>query len=541
MTPEILHTTGGLQRSFFHRQWGEEQIGSWELSISSGGESRSLLWLFRLLESSQPQPRGYTSSVRQRFESAKELPKLGDLLKSSELEESREKEILVHSIEGEPLEVYLKRTKPPMRFILTLLSDVICQLQEVGASPRLISNLHPNDFLVFSDQGVGVGAHCHPIFSILREEKTLSEFEIISFWGDFVARTFGAARNRWEKDISDYDPLAQRTFRRFLKSVRSGQEMVLAEALSELQRCLRREMDTQRPLSNPLLFLPPSPKGALQTFLFEEFSLERKDLLERDRDQEGYASPYVVSLEVDEAVAERRQASLLPPESWFEKSMIQAVNQKMAIPFLSHHPNTFRIRSLLCEENFTLVLSDECSGLPLPALLRLKGGLEVPEAIRLGRKICRALDQFESADFLFSLESPWQIQVYLQNESSEEWGKLISAPCREWPIWDIRIRVETPTESIVELPQTSAWNFLLDRMHGKSFPALLIWMLEWRRLEWAAKERALEREPLSWDPRFDALFTAATEHFEPTSASHRDRLLSLLEEGYAAEKVPSAT
>jgi len=205
----------------------------------------------------------------------------------------------------------------------------------------------------------------------------------------------------------------------------------------------------------------------------------------------------------------------------------------MAIPFLSNHPNTFRTRALLCEEDFTLLISTRAPGIPLPALLELRGGVDTADVLRLAGKICRALDQFDSAEFEFELESPWQIEIYqLKGAAASEWNSFVREPCSDWPAWDIRVRVEVPTEAILEPSEKSSWLFLLERMKGKSFPTLLAWMLEWRRLEWAANEGALEREPISWDKRFESLFEAAPEHFESLNPSHRERLLKLVSEGY---------
>ncbi|MEM7602327.1 MAG: hypothetical protein AAF357_13035, partial [Verrucomicrobiota bacterium] len=208
-------------------------------------------------------------------------------------------------------------------------------------------------------------------------------------------------------------------------------------------------------------------------------------------------------------------------------------------PFLSEHPNSLRTRSLLCEENFTLVVTDQRTAIPLPSLFEIKGGMETEDALRFARKIRRALDQFDSAEFHFEIASPWQVEIVLLGDNEEgDWRSLVNNACSEWPVWDVRIRVEIPTEAVLESSERTAWNYLMNKMNGKSFPALVVWLLEWRRLEWAAKQGALDREPISWDMRFDSLFNAASDYFEPNNASHRERLLSLLEEGYHAE-VPS--
>lgn len=537
MTSEEHQLHEVLKTSYFHRQWGDETIASWSFAFVGNPAGHDIGWKFVINAEGEFQ-RGYLNSVRQRFELGQQLPVSGALLKSIQIEDENRGEILAGSIEGEPFSVYVRRTRPRLRITLGLLRNMVAQLRELTRAPRLLSNSVPDDFLVRSRHGVSLETELHPVFPVLREEESKSDFEIACFWGEYVAGVYGAARDGWEKEVSDYDPSTQRPFRKLLKAMRSGRELGMGDALEELERCLRRETDALRPSTDRIGDLPAAPLGPVRTFLMESLSVEYPEKLARDGGSPGavtVASPFVLPLKSDPGGEIDRQGALLPPEGWFGESLIQEVNRKMAIPFLSQHPNTLRTRALLCEEDFTLVISDLCSGMPLPALLELKGGVETGEALRIAAKIRRALDQFDSAELQFELQSPWQIEIYLLREAGHAgWKAIVSKPCPEWPVWDIRIRVEFPTEAILEPSENSSWPFLLKRLRGKAFPALLAWMLEWRRLEWAVRERALEREPISWDKRFASLFEAASDHFEPFNPSHRERLLDLVSEGYSA-------
>ncbi|MEM6278121.1 MAG: hypothetical protein AAF733_01485 [Verrucomicrobiota bacterium] len=534
MTPEARTSPVVLRTSYFHRQWGDERIASWSLAFVRGRNSREIQWFFSLESDWATLPRGYIDSVRQRFELASNSATSAPYLDQLKIEEGSSCEVLCDSLEGEPLPEYLKRTRPSVRTTLGLLESVVSQLREFACSLRLLSNLCPEDFLVYSRHGVRVEAEAHPIFSLLREEVAESEFELAKFWSEFVARIHVAAREGWKKEISGYDPLAHRVYRRLLKSLRSGRQTDIRESLEELQRCLRREIDSQRPPTDRLVVVPEAPLGPLRRSLLEEFALEYPEKrVGKSSEVFSFTSPYLVSFTEEDSEIESKTGALLPPEGWFYDSLIGGVNQKMAIPFLSDHPNTQKTRALLCEENFSFVVTEESAAIPLPSLLELKGGLDKKDAFRIAGKVSRALDQFESAEFSFELETPWQLEIYLLSETDRQaWNKVVSQSCEDWPAWDLRVRFEIPTEEIIESSRSSAWGELLERTNGKSFPALLAWLLEWRRLEWAAREKAMEREPVSWDPRINTLFTAAAEHFEPLNSAHRDRLLSLLEQGY---------
>ncbi|MDF1659000.1 MAG: hypothetical protein P1U58_15395 [Verrucomicrobiales bacterium] len=360
-----------------------------------------------------------------------------------------------------------------------------------------------------------------------------SEFEITHYWVEGIAKIYGAAKDGWSKPKEVYEPKSQRPFRRLLKAISSGREVDTVEVFEELERCLRRELDSLRPETDLIKAVPAPPRGPLRSYLMEKLASKFPEkLIEKSALSSClFGSSFVLQVESGKSECEFQQATLLPPERWFETSLIQSVNRKMANPFLAVHPNTLRTRSLLCEEDFTLVVSDITYGIALPSLIQLKGGLESDEVLRLGKKISQALAQFGSAELPFEIDSPWQIEVYLPMENElPNWNDLVSLPSSEWPAWEIRIRVEIPSEYVIEIGDDNAWSFTLAKLNGKSFPALIAWMNEWRRLEWAGKEQSLEREPISWDSRIDSLFEASCDYFEPSNPLHRERLINLLEE-----------
>lgn len=524
-----------LKTSYFHRQWGDEMIGSWDFGFVGTRQSRRFSWSFHR-DSTELLPRGYTASLQQRFDLGTSLPVSGSLLTSLRFEESGTCQLLVEPIEGEPLPLYLSRVQPSLRTTLGLMRDMVSSLGEFSKALRLLSNLSPNDFLVKVRNGASLEAEAHPAFAILRDEVSKMDFEIACYWVDYVARVHAAAKDKWSKPVADYDPAGQRTFRKLIKALHHGKEMSMVEALEELERCIRRELDSLRPGSNPVREDIVFPLGPLRQVLVEELRLEHPEKVDHVLDDgriQGM-SPFVLPLNPDSSPGEKRCGIILPPEGWFEDSLVSSVNRKMATPFLSSHPNTMRIRSLFCEENFSLLIADPVSTIPLPTLFEMRGGFETADVLRIADKVRRALDQFDSADFEFEIETPWQIEIYFIREKEvADWKELVSKSCQDWPVWDVRIRVEIPTESLLDSPERSSWHFVLKRLEGKAFPSLVAWMLEWRRLEWASRQGALEREPISWDRRFDSLFVAAGDYFKPCNPIHRERLVSLLKEGYA--------
>ena len=104
-----------------------------------------------------------------------------------------------------------------------------------------------------------------------------------------------------------------------------------------------------------------------------------------------------------------------------------------------------------------------------------------------------------------------------------------------WPAWEISLRVERPAEMFLAGETTTAWTWVRTRFDGKFFPALVAWMLEWKRLQWAARSGSLAREPLSWDDRLLSLFEAARLHLDPARAPQREKFLAFFEECLALD------
>ena len=231
---------------------------------------------------------------------------------------------------------------------------------------------------------------------------------------------------------------------------------------------------------------------------------------------------------------------LLPPEKWFQRSLPDPVNRKITNSYLKAHHNGTHIRSLYCEEDFTALVGDPAFGIPLPSLLQFRKGLEPPEISLLANKLSRALEQFESADYAAEIESPWQLEIHPveKTENYEGLRDLLSKDLREWPAWDLKIRVERPAESFLGDPLNRSWWFVLERLLAKSFPALLLWMLEWERLEHLAAAGELLAEPLSRNPNLNTLFLAAMEHFASGNTGHRNKLLEFA--GEAMERITPA-
>ncbi|MEM7601958.1 MAG: hypothetical protein AAF357_11160, partial [Verrucomicrobiota bacterium] len=332
-----LNQEAFLKNSFFHRQWGDEMIGRWASSFMLSHEDWQVCWSFEIETASFELPKGYFDSVSQRYDLANALPIAGSLLRSFERKDAGSYQLIAQLIEGEPLPYYVERLKPSLRTSLGLLSDIVSQLREFEATPRSLSNLSATDFLVRSRHGTAVEAKAHPVFSVLREEVSKSDFEIACFWGDYIARMYGAAKDGWSKSVSEYDPAAQRTFRKLLKKMRSGKEMGMTDALEELGRCLRWEMDSLRPPLDLSLEVASSPMGPLRSFLMDEFSMEYPEKLSDDNLQISLGSPFIIPMTSEGQQNGALHGILLPPEGWFVDSLIQGINRKMAIPFLSEH------------------------------------------------------------------------------------------------------------------------------------------------------------------------------------------------------------
>ena len=149
------------------------------------------------------------------------------------------------------------------------------------------------------------------------------------------------------------------------------------------------------------------------------------------------------------------------------------------------------------------------------------------------RKLHKTILHFEKANFDLGKLNPWQIQIcFEENDLITDARELMTVvPFAEWPSWSIKIRVEKPAETFVE-SCLSTWRYIARRMAGKDFPALLVWMLEQERFEWALSNgiQIADQEPLSWNPRLDALFLSALNHLDHKDAEQRERFLNFFDE-----------
>lgn len=59
-----------------------------------------------------------------------------------------------------------------------------------------------------------------------------------------------------------------------------------------------------------------------------------------------------------------------------------------------------------CEGDFTALVGDSVSGVPLPSILQYRERLETDEITLVANKLSRALDHFESAEYFADIESP---------------------------------------------------------------------------------------------------------------------------------------
>jgi hypothetical protein len=212
--------------------------------------------------------------------------------------------------------------------------------------------------------------------------------------------------------------------------------------------------------------------------------------------------------------------------------LIDLLNRRLSHPFLKAHHHCLRIRSVYCDEHLTLLIGDPAEGIPLPSLLAAREGLPTGDLLLILGKLHRALALFESAGFDADLISPWQLELHLEaGVIHPGWKSLIATEVSAWPAWEVIVRFERPAECFLPGETTTAWRGVRELLHGKFFPALVAWMLDWKRFQWAARADALAGEPVSWDERLIPLFEAARDHLDPSQGAQREKFLALLEEG----------
>lgn len=479
-------------------------------------------------------PRGFWESLQQRFEL------LQHTLLSPEEEryritsgENGEVNIYCPFLEGEVLVTYLRRISPASEDLsLRLVGDIIDVLLRFVRAPRLLAGLSLDDFLVCVRDGIRLESRVFIVPSLLRTEQPKSDFQIAEEWIGTVSRLFLAVKAKWQQDLLSHDPALARPFRKLLKDLREGKEKPLVDRLVELRKVVFSEVSRAKKSDLSLRFAGGGfPTGELSERFLSESSHERPEM-RRVHDFEIPVQFSHFMVEVDSGQGDRKVCYLAPPDEWVDAAVVDSVNRKMSHSFLHAHHNGIRIRSVLCQDSCTALFANPPMGLPLPSLLRFRGGLSYVEFLFLFNKVHRALSQFDSADFEFDLRSPWQIQLHPESaKSPSEWEKMLGTDIRDWPSWDIKVRVELPMEYLLDLENSPSWKGVYRRLGRKFFPALVCWIMDWQRFELAFDTGKIDSEVLSRDERFNAMFEAARKFLDALDIEQRENFLRLVEEG----------
>ena len=519
--------------------WGRAIPTSLRFSFARNDENETLCWAFHT-EDGGLLPRGYLESVFQRHD---QLVGLKGRFRGGavSLEEGGATDgitLICPAIEGELFLTYLARVPNlPENIIFRLVVDLIQSLKTLAGAPRLFSNVELEDFYIFARDGVLLAVGFCPAFCLLREELALSDFQISRKWTDLMARLHAFVKQGRTVQFRDINAAANKAFRPIFKEFKSGKDRGLRERLQQVEGVFTEELvlsgkGTQR-LTIPI-HEEEMPIGLLGGFLKQQVIAALPDKLPPPRKESVCAlcfSPYLLEGTSD-GKARDRLGYLLPPEHWFETSLVDPVNRRLSHPFLKAHHNGIRIRSVYCDESFTVLFGDRESGLPLPSLLAAFDGITCEAMLLIATKFHRALAQFDSAGFDLSLNTPWQVEIHIESGVTHPgWESLLNGELQAWPPWEVKLRMERPTESFIPGENDISWRFVAATLSEKFFPALVVWMLGWKRFQQSTLQGTLEGEPLSGDPRLDALFQAAGEHLEPIHPGQREKFLSLVSEG----------
>ncbi len=453
-------------------------------------------------------------------------------------------------VEGESLLDYLRRNPDlPDDLLGCLLLDLADALEVLAEFPRFLSCIEVDDFLVTLDRGIFPGLRLGR-FGLNREDQPVSDFQLAERWmgvtaGIQLAMKEGGDPSRNREDTPDHSAYAE--LRAGLQK-KSGVDAILH--LKELNFAIQEVAGIQRKAGHSiavthrkLRHIKQVAVGPLQKLLFENDKLasvlEEKFEIRKGDIRYG-VSPFMIPASI---LGESNQGDivhlyLLPPERLFEESFIEPLNRKMFDGYLKSHPNGVRGRSLTCEKDFTILVADRFEGLPLPSLQARRSRFSRADTLAIVRQLDRILGQFESARFPFMKLSPWQIEIYFESAGPGEIPDLIeNIPLQEWPAWDIKLRVEAPAEVFIE-PACSVWSHLIRRFQGRSFPAIVVWLLEGDRFEWVLRNGNPKEEPLSWNPHLEQCLTAAASEFDDADASHRERLIQYVTEVFEKPGYP---
>lgn len=477
-------------------------------------------------------PKGYRDSLVQRFDLLRRAVPLTEK-NAYWLEEKNggALELWCPYCEGESLLSFIGgRREVGDDLAFELIGDLVDVLIRFVKFPRLLSGLTLDDFRVCVRDGVRLECKGFVAPSLFRREKPKSDFQIASEWIGIVARMYVAVRSGWKGHLSSHDPFAARPFRKMLRDLGAGKERSLIDRMVGLRKVIFSEVSAPaREGLEARAAWENFPSGILSSRLFQGLDEVQCDVAERDKMPPRFSH---FAVEAGECVNQKRVCYLVPADDWVGVPIVDTLNRKMSHSFLQAHHNGIRARSVLCRENCTALLTDLPIGVPLPSLLRFRGGLNHEEFMFLLQKIHRALGQFESADFLLDLRSPWQLQLHLEEgRAPSNWRDILSMDIRSWPSWDIRVRVELPMEYMFPSRNSPSWAFVFERLGEKFFPALVCWIMGWERFELAWDTGVIASEPLSRDERFDAFFQAARKFLEATDIGQRENFLRMVDEG----------
>jgi hypothetical protein len=502
----------------------------------------TLAWIFRL-DPELAQPRGYLDSVRHRYGQWAGLrAPSGDL--NVRFYEDQPGELVFAAFEpdGESLPAFLARIPVlPDRLGWRLCLELIEHLKSLVAAPRLLCNVEAADFLVHARDGIVLSLAFCPVFCLMREETPLSDYRIARLWTERLALLHSFLKGGRKGGGLTGSAADNKAFRVLFKRFDIGKDRSLAERLDEVAAIFRVEKEVVEKGENgpegPInrRSFPVGPLSRLLSTRASESDPGRLAGSSGPSSGGGGEAPVFTYFRIEIAGADpaaARIGHLLPPESWFEISLIDLLNRRLSHPFLKAHRHCLRIRSVYCDEHLTLLIGDPIEGIPLPSLLAAREGLPTGDLLLILGKLHRALAQFESAGFDTDLISPWQLELHLEaGVIHPGWKSLVGTEVSAWPAWEVIFRVERPAEHFLPGETTTAWRGVRGMLHGKFFPALVAWMLDWKRFQWAARANALAGEPVSWDERLIPLFEAARDHLDPNQGAQREKFLALLEEG----------
>ncbi len=484
-------------------------------------DHEELVWLFSALREDSSVS-GYFNSIRQRLSllDAK-VPSLARLVS---WESSDEEVVLVSEVVvGEPMLQYLNREGSPGQWVyLSMIRDLVGALQKLAVNGRVLSSFGLDDFFVTRRGGGRLEVVPVAATALMREEYPMSNFQLAKRWYETIARLLIAPKSGWGDEFDAINPGHSRPMKKLLRVLASGQEQSLMERFDALDEVIKGllGMPKLKAQQRTCYLAGAHPKGFLESPLLEGLESEFQENGLGVNGRRCLFSPFVMPT-VHEESGERRLTYIVPPEAWFRESHIDAVNRKMAHPFLKNHHNGVRALSVFCGEVRTCLVGEGQAGIPLPVILAAKEGLPPDEFQAIAEKLHRALELFESADLAIELDSPWQIELHPELPMTQKkLSQLLTLPLKEWPTWDVKLRMELPTEHFIASRRTSAWRELASRNMGAFFPLLLAWMLEWKRFDWAERNGMLADEPLTWDEVFAELLSGTG-----TGAKERLRLL----------------